>query len=75
MLDIRERSGDSGTTTSPKIERANTWPFVFIYDTRFLVSAASHNWWKFDLAISYILLPSQSITLLWTAATYVYFFK
>jgi ABC-type lipoprotein release transport system permease subunit len=25
--------------------------------------AASHNWWKFDLAISYTLLPSQSIPL------------
>jgi len=25
--------------------------------------AASHNWWKFDLTISYTLLPSQSITL------------
>jgi len=25
--------------------------------------AASHNWWKFDLAISYTLLPSQSILL------------
>ncbi len=23
--------------------------------------AVSHNWWKFDLAISYTLLPSQSI--------------
>jgi len=23
--------------------------------------AASHNWWKFDLGISYILLLSQSI--------------
>jgi hypothetical protein len=22
---------------------------------------ASHNWWKSDLAISYILLPSKSI--------------
>jgi hypothetical protein len=26
-------------------------------------AAASHNWWKFDLAISYTLLPSQSILL------------
>ena len=25
--------------------------------------AASHNWWKFDLAISYTLLPSKSILL------------
>jgi len=25
--------------------------------------AASHNWWKFNLAISYTLLPSQSIPL------------
>ena len=25
--------------------------------------AASHNWWKFDLAISYTLLPFQSIPL------------
>jgi len=25
--------------------------------------AASHNWWKFDLTISYTLLPSQSIPL------------
>ncbi|MFC1893164.1 aldehyde ferredoxin oxidoreductase C-terminal domain-containing protein [Chloroflexota bacterium] len=25
--------------------------------------AASHNWWKFDLAISYTLLPSQSTRL------------
>jgi len=31
---------------------------IFILD-----SAASHNWWKFDLAISYTLLPSQSIPL------------
>jgi len=28
-----------------------------------VVKAASHNWWKFDLTISYTLLPSQSITL------------
>jgi len=28
-----------------------------------LIKAASHNWWKFDLAISYTLLPSQSILL------------
>jgi len=27
------------------------------------IEAASHNWWKFDLAISYTLLPSQSILL------------
>jgi len=27
------------------------------------LQAASHNWWKFDLAISYTLLPSQSILL------------
>jgi len=26
-------------------------------------SATSHNWWKFDLTISYTLLPSQSIPL------------
>jgi len=26
-------------------------------------TATSHNWWKFDLAISYTLLPSQSIPL------------
>jgi len=25
--------------------------------------ATSHNWWKFDLTISYTLLPSQSIPL------------
>ncbi len=25
--------------------------------------AVSHNWWKFDLAISYTLLPSQSTRL------------
>jgi len=25
--------------------------------------AASHNWWKFDLAISYTLLSSKSIPL------------
>ncbi len=25
------------------------------------MEAASHNWWKFDLAISYTLLPSRSI--------------
>jgi len=28
-----------------------------------LKTAASHNWWKFDLAIFYTLLPSQSILL------------
>ena len=28
-----------------------------------LETAASHNWWKFDLTISYTLLPSQSIPL------------
>jgi len=26
-------------------------------------TATSHNWWKFDLTISYTLLPSQSIPL------------
>jgi len=28
-----------------------------------VLGAASHNWWKFDLAISYTLLPSKSILL------------
>jgi len=27
------------------------------------IEAASHNWWKFDLAISYSLLSSKSILL------------
>jgi len=31
--------------------------------TKETLLAASHNWWKFDLAISYTLLPSQSIPL------------
>jgi len=29
--------------------------------TQLSFMAASHNWWKFDLAISYTLLPSRSI--------------
>jgi len=34
-------------------------PLVLHFDK----TAASHNWWKFDLAVSYPLLPSQSIPL------------
>jgi uncharacterized membrane protein len=39
-------------------------PFwLFIGALLVFAGAASHNWWKFDLAISYTLLPSQSILL------------
>jgi len=36
---------------------------IFLLRAIALVGAASHNWWKFDLAISYNHLPSQSILL------------